>query len=422
MTLHPAVFGDGFYMFGSLVIILGFVGALFFFLKALLMDFLGADWFSYGIVACVFAFMFLQFVPSPVEGLFWYNASVLYTGMTSVALVMFGVVIKEMVSPLAKRLLLRFLHLLRYLVPVFILAFVVGGGNFVTALTSIVILALMTAFCFKHIKRFDPLGVLIIVLASFSVSITAPGNAVRQEAFERMNPLLAILSSFRYAVHPDFIGYLRLPVVALFVLLTPLLYRIAKGSRLSFKFPYLVVPVMYGVYASTFTPNLFAWSDLGPHRVLNMNFFALLMFLLFSIIYVCGSIARKSEAIREAIVPIGGVFGLLVKWRKLVFYPAALALFALSSLMLIFNNVNAVSGVSATRSLINGEAAAYHQEQLDRLEILRSDDIQTVEFYPLVNRPHVLFFYDITTYYDYWRNVAFARFYGLERAVIIRLP
>ena len=62
------------------------------------------------------------------------------------------------------------------------LAFVIGGGNYATALFTSIILVLLTAWQIKHKdKSFIILAVITVLsLVSLGISVMAPGNAIRQ--------------------------------------------------------------------------------------------------------------------------------------------------------------------------------------------------------------------------------------------------
>ena len=90
MTLHPAVFGEHLYMLGSIVLILGFIAAMMFLLKVILVNYFGADKYNYGIIAMVTTFLSMQFLVSPVEAFYWYNGGMFYTGFHSIAMILFA--------------------------------------------------------------------------------------------------------------------------------------------------------------------------------------------------------------------------------------------------------------------------------------------------------------------------------------------
>jgi len=409
MTLHPGIFAENLYMTGIIILILGFVASTLFLLKVIFINYLEADKYSYGIIALLFTFISTQFIFCPVEGFYWYNSAMYYTGFHSISLILFSLTLLYMKddNSHSKKI---------YAFAIPLLAFFVGGGNFVNALTSLLIMALALAHCvlFNREKRLALpllLGTIAIGLA-LTIAVIAPGNAVRQLYFQSMNPILAIFRSFDYAL--SFVGLvISTPVWLLFACILPLIYVIARNSKFSFRYPVTAIALMYAVYASTFTPNLFSWSSFGPARVININFFSFLFFMLFSSIYACGSLARyvknkKYKINLDAIAENSAIRGILV------------AAFILSCVYTGFNNVDSITSVSATRSLITGEASTYHKEYLARLELLQNPYIRDVKLPAFTVTPRVLFHVlDITSYYDVWPNTAIAQFYNKDSVVLV---
>ncbi len=93
MTLHPAIFGENLYQYVPIILILGFCIATMFLLKVILMDYLGADKYSYGIISLIITFLSIQFVITPVEAFYWYNGAMYYTGFYAIAMILFALVL-----------------------------------------------------------------------------------------------------------------------------------------------------------------------------------------------------------------------------------------------------------------------------------------------------------------------------------------
>ena len=419
MTLHPGIFAEEIYMIGPIALILGFAVSNLLLLKVIFMNFLKADKYSYGIIASWFTFISMQFIFSPIEGFFWYNSALYYTGFHIASLFLFSVLLLSLKTEKTNAYA-------AYTVLTAIFSFLVGGSNFVTSLTSSVIMGLVLIYCviWKRDRLLAPLLGFLIMCAALIISAVAPGNAIRQEYFQSMNPILAIVTSFEYGI-----VFVQLVIGAhvwvAFACVAPLLYKIAKNASIAFRYPGLVTAVLYGIYVSTFTPNLYSWSSFGPARVININYFAFLFFLLFSITYWCGWIARNPR--------VFAVFNKVKRARKkppqkkqtisekpstaLVCAVSLLAgVFLFMGVSMLINNPDSMMSASATRSLVTGEARAFHYEYMVRLGILRNPEISDAELPAFTVMPHVLFLPDA------WPNTSMATFCGKNSVVIIDLP
>lgn len=403
MSIHPAIFGAGFYMLGVIFVILLFAGANLFLLKVMLMDYLKLDKHSCGIVALLFTFISMQFVFSAREGFFWYNSAMFYSGFHSLSLIMMGLVGMALREE-GKSGIISYI-----LVPV--LAFLVGGSNFISALTTAIILALVLAWLgYKHFymkeavelrKWLVPILGFAAIFVSLIISVTAPGNALRQVVIEeggygiRMNPVLAVFQSFRHG----FLFFttvrsqvLPLPIWAALGCMTPIIYKAArrivhKGVFLH-KYSILAVPLLYGVYASTFTPNLYSMSSFGPNRVVNVNFYWFLLFAFVAIVFICGNIAAMLDSGRFSAVRIKNSEGNPNNIGRTTMI--GLAVFLLSCMYAVAVDVNSMMSTSAARSVINGEARTYRIEYFERIKRLREPGANPEEIPFFTVFPYVL--------------------------------
>ena len=422
MTLQPGIFAEEMYFVGVIALIIGYAASTMFLLKVIFMNFLGADKFSYGIIASWFTFISMQFIYSPVEGFFWYNAGLLYIGFHSFSLILFAIVLLSLKAE-NKYVLVAYSTLIA------VLSFLVGGGNYLTALTSSIILGLFVVYCliWKRNRFFMPLIGLLLMCTSLMISVSAPGNMIRQALFEGFNPIFAILISFDVAY--NIVTYLVQPMVWIaFACIVPLIYKITKDSNIKFRYPGLVTIMLFGVYASTFTPNLYAWAGLGEARVFNIYTLAILFFLLFSITYWCGWIAKNTRFAsislnRKKPTPLKKTE--LEPTRKpnaalICIVSILIGILMIQGITQITNDPNSMMSVSAARSLRTGEARVFHDEYLFRLSILRNPEISDAVLPAFTAPPHVLFFGldDISTDPNHWINTSMAMFYGKDSVVL----
>ncbi len=418
IMLWPVVFGEGFYFLISIFLILGFAAASIFLLKVILTDYLGMDKYSCGIVSMLMTSM--QFLILPVEAFYWCSGAAFYTGFYALALLTFALVL------VAAKTQKKLAHII-CAIAVFVLSFLIGGSNFVVALTASLVMALILAYrlIFKRGKWLVPLLGLIAMCGALLISASAPGNAVRQEHFQGMNPIESIVMSlwygFRFAVGvfplPGGLDTVPLPVYFAFAALVPLIYNNLRGSNFDFRMPGVATALFYGVYASTFTPNFYAMSSTGPLRVANVNYYVFLLFLLFTIVYWCGwsakraaraaprSIAQKRSAKRKS--DAGRVCASLLA-----------AGFIVGCVVITGSDINAIAGVSAANSLANGEAKIYHEEYLARIALYTNPNIKEVEVSPFTGIPYVLVFTDVTTDISDNRNASIANYYDKDWVVL----
>lgn len=125
MALQPAVFSEKLYFLTTFIMLAAVVAGCFAFCRAFFSGVLGLDKHLGGIAAALLCLLYTQLLPSPVQGLYWFNGSVYYVlfhGLLLLALALgIGLVKKGGLWRMALLCLL---------------AVLIGGGNYVTALTA----------------------------------------------------------------------------------------------------------------------------------------------------------------------------------------------------------------------------------------------------------------------------------------------
>jgi hypothetical protein len=375
MSLHPAVFNESLYWLVPLFLIALFLSCGRFLLKVILTDRFGADKFQCGIITVIVLALCAHFLPSPVEAFYWWNGGMFYTGFFSLAMLLLALLLKPSLNRRKSAVVLHCAGLM-------LLSFVIGGGNYVTSLLSIIAAAALLAFRLihdrKNLRWIVPALCLAALCAAFSISALSPGEMNRQTHFEGLAPVQAVIRSFTEAARFLRIHLLtNVPVLAGLACLIPTLYRIASQSGFSFKAPALVTGFLFGVYAATFTPTLYVMGSSIYPRIHNVSFYSLILFCLVSLLYWCGWLARKTEMRSHPLTRYGaGVLALL---------------FTASSLAVAAGDKNRIAGVSALRSLANGEAKMYHQEALNRRAILLDETITDAVVPRFTAKPHLLY-------------------------------
>lgn len=409
MALHPGVFGESLYKMVPLFLILTFAASLFFFCHVLLVTYAKGTKEQSRILASVLILLFMQFVISPVEAYFWYNGSMYYTLFFSLALTHVSCLLLLWKTKRQDRQVIGTLLLSLF-------GFFIGGGNFVVALTHWVVLGILTGVSFFVEKRrgFLTLFITLATGVGLALSILAPGNSARQDLMVGMSPVSAILSSYTYGFR-FLIFYIRIPVYFALLALFPLLYKIAKKSEFSFPLPGLATFLIFSAYAASFTPNLYGMASYGPPRVANVNQYLAILMLVGLAFYWSGWIGRKTAPQPEKKVQKKDPKEDSSSFPFIVFLVVLIATgigFGLA------DDPNYMTSTSAVSSLVSGEGKAYHQEYLDRLEVVTQHVGESVVLPPFQHQPHLLFFDDITTDPQDWRNLAFAKFYQLEQVVL----
>lgn len=407
MYLPPNVFGDGAYHLLTAVLILLFTSGVFYLMKPVVCGWMKGTMHLWVICSSVLSLLALQTVPSQGETLFWYNGSMYYTGFFAVTMFFFGMMIRYLISGKL------------YYIPILaFLAFFLAGGNYVSLLPSLLLLASLTIVlaCRRSGKSMGTGIAACCMLAGLLISAAAPGNQVRQSGMWQIPAWKAVLKSLvQGIVYMD--AWLGKWWLIAAILLTPFLWRSFERISFRFRYPLIVLGYLYGIFCSMSCPTFYTMNSTGPARAVAIVYYAFILFSFAGYYYLLGYLYHwmskrpRNENSREAglrqddaDVQKTGMNRKIDNGREMAekkWISKAYAAAAGSCLLLLLMQIcsGAASGctvVKAVKLLTNGEAAAYEQEYQERLRIFEDDAIQDVVFAPYIHQPDMLYVGDFT--------------------------
>ena len=206
---------------------------------------------------------------------------------------------------------------------------------------------------------------LLVFGVGMLISVSAPGNAVRQadviaSGYTPSGPLKAVALSLALGGAMA-VGWFDLSGVVVILLTVLFVGPYLRKTGWRFRYPLLVVAFLFCVFASQFTPSVYAATSPGPYRLRNVAYFVYLLLLAISTAYVTGWAQQKlaPEAPKQAPAAI----------RLLVTYPvlAVLCFGALLGASLCKRDVFETPTVLAVMELQDGTArehAAAREKQL----------------------------------------------------------
>lgn len=312
-SLHPGVFSDEAYVWTCYVMLLAILLPPFLALwqvKAL------PQWARLTLGSLV-AFLSLQGLPSPGNGIFWWNGASHYVAFWG-----FGV----MASVLQLRLLQE-KECSRYrqwalILLASLLAFWVAGGNYCTALVYAVISVMLTLCPLWQNRKQAALAnlpVSLCALAGLLLNVTAPGNSIRQSLFAAMSPVEAIMASFLHA-WTDIQSWTTPGMIMALVFGALLFLRALPDESYAFPFPAAVLAGCFCLYSALYTPPLYAtgMEGTGPLRIQNLLWLAYVFLMFASALYVAGWLSRQFPKLGRALRgepmprPLAALFPVLI--------------------------------------------------------------------------------------------------------------
>ena len=399
LALQPAIFGEGCYaVTGILMIGIIFAGNIFF-AYYMIHHVLNGSKLEGFTVGSVMSFLMIQWMPSFVEGLYWYNGAMNYVFFFSLMEVLICLTIgigrtrqkKQVISIIAGC----------------ITGVLVAGGNHVTAFLSIIYLILLCIMSFLVNKgaayRWN-LIVLVATVLGFLMNVVSPGTRIRQSKF---NEGYGVFASIKAAIFTgmDYVnGWIGVALIVCIVVLLPVIFKIVsqfkKETGFMFPYPFLVLLVSLGMVCAMFCPPLYAMGNFGAGRLLNVVYFTFILVVFVNVFYLCGWVQTHIFTIDEnKVSDLSGSFIIVV-----------CALF----LGLIVTAGNEAGAYYSLGMLRDGTAKAYSEEVDQRIELLKNSQGEKVEVSGYSIWPPLLYFDDITDNPKDWRNKAVKKYYDLK--------
>jgi hypothetical protein len=338
---------------------------------------------TFWIVYTALMVLILQFMPSIGNSVYWHNGGQ-YTVTACVLMLALGLLLRCGAEQSAAGKLVRGALLA-------LCGFVLGGSFYGPALGAFVILALVTAV--SHVRRspvrWPATAALAAFCVAFAISIAAPGNALRQgrtgeTASVAFTLVTTLLDSF------DLAGkWLTPQLFAMLMLIVPVLWKPLKNSAFRFGHPFFIALSLYGMFAASLAPGIYTGFGYETERYLNAIYLYFLIAALGGAVYAEGWLIRYLEGKREtngaAEASPAAAFDPGRRFTAL-YLTLCITLLALGGFAYTIMNT---SSVSAAKSLVTGEAAAFRNEMKEREEYIRVTDSDVTSVAVLGAQPHV---------------------------------
>lgn len=399
MALEPGIFGEQYYRITGFLTIGSLMAGNLVFSFYVLCGKLKESKLTAAAFGFLLSFLMLQWMPSTVEGLYWYNGSMHYTFFYGVWLIFsclildlckeqktWAAVIKTVIGSL--------------------LAIALSGGNYVTGFAGILTVMIVGGFCcfyrkWNHVLR---LGiVLIFEIAGFMVNLMCPGTKVRSGAFEESRSVFKTIWNAVTYVTARMNQWMGLAVIVSIVIMLPVIFgcvrRIRKEMHFQFSYPLLVFVASVAFLAAMCCPSYYAMGAIGAGRLVNVIYFAFILLMFFNGFYLCGWLDRKLDL---------GRFSWSPQWTMTV------AVLCFGMIAGCYGNS---AGFLAWKCVHSGEALAYSLEADARYNLYINSAGQDVEVSSFSFYPQLLYYEDITEDADDWRNQQVREYFGLHSVV-----
>lgn len=410
MAVPPNVFGERVYVLTAWIMLSMLSLSTWYLLKNIFVKVFHADKHISHCIIMFMLFITVQCMVGRVEAFYWYAGAANYMLVHSMSLFFYGLLIATVYDKGKKRTF--------DLTAASILGFFVGGGNQMTALNAAIVMLVVLGFgmVLKKWKEYKvmllPIG---LTLFGFVLNVAAPGNWVRAEGTNGMNPIKAVMVSFYYCLDYCMSEWSGWPVLLLMIVLIPLFWKATEKTEFQFYYPLVVVLFGYCLVSAMLTPPLFAVGNIESDRLQALTFTMYILVLTLCEGYVIGFVRRiwMKQGAGKAEMVVKAGFSTSEVWC--IF--GCILFFAAASVLTVIPEPYYFTASSAMTDLMNGSAKAYGDALKERAELYNSGE-KNIVVEPLPSQPELLYFSDIKSDPADWENRGLCRFYGLESVVV----
>ncbi len=410
MAVPPNVFGERFYVLTTWIMLGMLSFSTIYLFHAIFVKLFQADPYVSLSAALLVLFASVQCMcpAGRVEAFYWYSGAANYILVHSMSLFFYGLLISAVFDRGKKRVW--------DVAAACFLGFLTGGGNQMTALNVAVVL-LASAGMILWQKGWKKYKVLWIPMACFYIgfllNVAAPGNWVRAEGADGMNPVKAVLVSFYECLDRMMGEWTTWPVIVIMIALAALFWHMADQISFNFPCPLLAVAFGFCLASAMVTPPVFAVGNMEAGRLQALAFLMYVLVLALCVGYVTGWAKKRQSAGSGS---SGGGRRFSPEGRYCLLGCAALLVFG--TVLVVVPEPHYYTFSSAMTDIRNGSAKAYGKALEKRAELYHSGLEGVIEVEPLPSQPTLLYFSDIKEDVHDWENEGLCRFYGLEGVVV----
>lgn len=403
LSLQPGIFGGNWYVMTSIIMMSLIVGSTVFFSNYFIKRIFGRKALEATTIGFIMSFLMIQYMPSALEGLYWFNGAVNYGFFFAYLLMHICSIVELQCSESVKKQNLLFTLCI-------INTFILGGGNHVTALMSVISIFVIVVAFWKKNRRITGKNILIFIcsVTFLFLNIGSPGTKIRAMELggESLGKINIIWAAFRamWEAMRNIGDWFSFKEVAFIIMILPILIGLTSHIRekyhFAFKYPLLIIIGSVAWLSIMYCPPFYALGGCGADRLINIVYYFYVILVFINATYLVGwaqNFVDKEKLLKLQIS--NDVFLLTV----IVF---AFALF-LSSILNTWS-------VEAFKELYSGEAAIYAAQYDERDEKLTNSKGLDVLVERFDSNPKMLFFDDITGDEKQWKNSGVSRYYGLK--------
>lgn len=393
-SVQPFNVNVSLYFISNLIVLLLIISSILYLGKVILIDIFKTDLSTYLIIVLPIIFMYIQFMPSLGEGLYWMDGS-LANSINAISIYIFSFIIKFYSSKEKSKKIL-------YAILTILFTLSICGSLLLLYITVMEFCAVSIVYSIKKKNSVTKLLITVMLVYSLGIIIAAiaPGNANR---LATSNGGMSMISSIFHALFYSVVKFgewSSLFYISILAIIGLAFYPVAQKSKYSFKNPLLVFVLLYLLYASRMSIQLYTLGYLGAPRQINEYYFGYIICFTISFLYFVGWFSKRN-----------------INPNKLISKKGISVVFLVFVSFFMFCGccdfgIKSISSVSTTLSLVKGETQQYHYEMIERIKLIENSSSDDVTVSKISCYPPFFGEESLSEDPEYWTNRSVARYYG----------
>lgn len=393
LALQPGIFGEKFYGLTTLIVLIILFLGIDILFKTIYQSIFKVKNKKHILLTFFVLFYLVETIPSTVQGLYWYNGSMNYLFFFSLLLIQLAGLIRY--SKEGKR---------GSIIVSTIIAFLLSGGNHVTAFAGILISIMFVIYLF--IKKKVKLAILPLMagIVGFVINLTAPGTAVRSSQITYQGSIIKTICNTAFHSFLTMNSWFNFSLMLFLIVMSILMFDEIKKLKINIKTILLLMAIQYIILAGMMCVPYYAMGSFGEPRLTNV--------LYFSFIFMSLSIF---------VLFISYLYNRYFVNYKFTFHENLITLFFILAIGWIgFFGKEHTTTVKSMHQLMNGTLKEYSEQINQRVKQYEDEKLQDIVVEELTVKPSLLFFDDITEDEEDWRNNAVEQYYN-KKSIIVEI-
>ncbi len=405
-SLQPGIFGEQYY-FSTIWILLFLSLFAFLFCGNKILTLLKVAKKRRMFFSLLTWFFYIQTMPNPREGLFWFNGGLVYVGFFSVLLINFSMILSQYFSDNKKFKINNIISIT--------LAFIVSGAAVpVSFLNFLHLTILLLSVLIVYKEKYNIKAVAYPFLSAtigFIVMAIAPGNRVRAELASNSKPIIetvfTVVSGY-FNILNDY--WINISFILFLLLLTPIIVEIIKNVK-GFKLSCFIffVLVQFTLICGMLSTVYFSLGDFGAGRAFNVYYATFLLSSIFIYSYFLGLLKELNL--------VNFDFNIQNRFTN-NFLSGIGSLIVLLTIFFMGSNYLQYSTTAMALAEMKGRTHLIYKEQMEqRLELYKNEDIKDIVVEPQI---YSVFFggETLSKDSDWWVNNGVEAYYNKDSVVL----